>query len=170
MGIMVPISRILRTLVVMLGFATLPAGAQSIFKCVEGEAIAYQSAPCGSGQVQVRLAIAQATRAVFEPLSALPRVAPSGTSSAQMRGNAWPWRRTLTLGMSDDEVLNLAGWGIPSRIVRTRAAREWREEWIYSQSAAGEHRLQFVNATLVDISDKPPVELVARLASASPQQ
>ncbi|MET0918540.1 MAG: hypothetical protein ABWY07_09000 [Burkholderiales bacterium] len=72
--------------------------------------------------------------------------------------------------MSDDEVLNLAGWGIPSRIVRTRAAREWREEWIYSRSTSGEHRLQFVNATLVDISDKPPVELVARLASASPQQ
>jgi len=55
------------------------------------------------------------------------------------------------VGMSDDEVLNLAGWGVPQQIVRTKAAREWREEWTYA-TAAGERRLYFVNATLVETS------------------
>jgi hypothetical protein len=61
----------------------------------------------------------------------------------------WPPRGTLTLGMSDDQVLNLAGWGVPKHIARTKAARGWREEWTYATST-GERRLYFVNATLVD--------------------
>jgi hypothetical protein len=68
---------------------------------------------------------------------------------AQSNVKMWPPRRTLTLGMSDDEVLNLAGWGVPKHIARTKAARGWREEWTYATSA-GERRLYFVNATLVD--------------------
>lgn len=75
-----------------------------------------------------------------------------------------PWRRTtLTLGMSDDEVLNIPGWGRPARITRARAPRAWREEWVYGQSATGTRHLLFVNARLVDIVDRPPVEQVARL-------
>ena len=86
-----------------------------------------------------------------------------------MRSTTWPWRRTLTLGMSDDEVLNLPGWGIPTRIIRARLAREWREEWIYARTPSEERHLQFANATLIDIVDRPPVETVASLASSSQQ-
>jgi hypothetical protein len=71
--------------------------------------------------------------------------------------------------MSDDVELNLPGWGIPTRIIRARMPREWREEWIYARPMAEERRLQFVNATLVDIVDRPPTELVASLASSSRQ-
>jgi hypothetical protein len=49
---------------------------------------------------------------------------------------------------------------------RTHAPRR-REEWIYTRSPAGERRLQFVNAILVDIVDKEqPAEMVASLASS----
>jgi hypothetical protein len=93
-------------------------------------------------------------------LAALPaRAAPQ-----PLRTVAGPWRRTtLTLGMSDDEVLNLPGWGRPNRITRARMPRTWHEEWTYGPSAAGERRLHFANARLVDIVDKPPPDQVAQL-------
>lgn len=68
----------------------------------------------------------------------------------------------MTLGMSDDEVLNL-GWGLPSRITRVKMPRGWREEWIYGQSTTGERHLHFANATLVEVIDKPPVDHFVRL-------
>jgi hypothetical protein len=72
----------------------------------------------------------------------------------------------LTLGMSDDEVLNLAGWGVPKHIARTKAARGWREEWTYPTST-GERRLYFVNAKLVDaIVDGDVNPATAQIATA----
>jgi len=65
------------------------------------------------------------------------------------------------VGMSDDEVLNLPGWGVPNRITRERKPREWREEWSYGSPVNGERRLHFVNATLVDIVDAPSSQQVA---------
>ena len=62
--------------------------------------------------------------------------------------------------MSDDEVLNLPGWGRPSRITRVKMARVWREEWTYGQPMTGERHLYFANARLVDIIDKPAVDQV----------
>jgi hypothetical protein len=61
----------------------------------------------------------------------------------------WPPRRTLMLGMSDDEVLNLPGWGVPRKITRTKSPREYKEEWTYF-TPTGERKLYFVNAALVD--------------------
>lgn len=66
------------------------------------------------------------------------------------------------LGMSDDEVLNLPGWGVPQHIIRTKALREWREEWTYIPTPSGERRLYFINATLVDAAiDAPPAPQLA---------
>ena len=65
--------------------------------------------------------------------------------------------------MSDDEVLNLPGWGRPARITRAKMSRTWHEEWTYGPSAAGERRLHFANARLVAIVDKPPLDQVAQL-------
>jgi len=132
--------------------ASLTVGAQSpsqrIFKCVEGETIAYQSMPCERPTAAMGvLTISPAPDASPAPV-AVPPVARE-IPSVQSAGKMWPPRRTLMLGMSDDEVLNLAGWGVPQHIVRTKAAREWREEWIYPAST-GERRLFFANAKLVD--------------------
>ena len=160
----------------VLSLVVMPLGAQAqgIFKCVDGELVAYQSMPCSNGQAEMRLAIAQTNRAEpnrpqagsasgfsHAPLSVAPN------SGSQGRSTTWPWRRTLTLGMSDDEVLNLSGWGIPTRITRTRTAREWREEWIYARTPGEERRLRFANATLVDIVDGTPIEVIASLADPS---
>jgi len=130
-------------------FAQAPA--QSIFKCVDGETTAYQSTPCGGGQTEARvLSIARA-----DPQPQTQRVATAAPNAGaslpavQSRGKMWPPRQTLMLGMSDDEVLNLQGWGVPKRITRTKAPREWKEEWMYPTST-GERKLYFVNATLVD--------------------
>ena len=38
-----------RVLLVFLAVAAAPAGAQQVYKCVSGKAVAYQSAPCASG-------------------------------------------------------------------------------------------------------------------------
>ena len=42
-------------LLIGMGLATAPH-AQEIHKCLAGDAVAYQSAPCGDGQVEVRVA------------------------------------------------------------------------------------------------------------------
>ena len=65
--------------------------------------------------------------------------------------------------MSDDEVLNLPGWGRPSRITRVKIARAWHEEWTYGQTETGARHLYFANARPVDIVDKSPLDQVARL-------
>ena len=123
-------------------------GSKHIFKCLQGDTIAYQSMPCGDGQTELRVLALGRTEDPPRPSAAVPRVSPE-VPTAQSSGKMWPPRRTLMLGMSDDEVLNLAGWGVPTRIARTKAARGWREEWTYATNA-GERRLYFVNATLVD--------------------
>lgn len=137
----------------------LPAGAQDIFKCVDVAGTAYQSKPCATGARETQLATGE-TPPRWE-VSA-PRAAPA----RRLSRNAGPWKHTtLTLGMSDDEVLNMPGWGRPARITRVRTPREWREEWVYAQALEGERRLHFANAKLVDFSHAP---LVEQLVRASP--
>ena len=48
----------------------------------------------------------------------------------------------------------------------TRWPIEWREEWSYGQSITGERCLRFVNTTLVEIVDEPPIDRLA--ASTGP--
>src|SRR5262245_62507640 len=100
-----------------------PAAAQEIFKCVNGSETVYQQTPCGAGAEETRLAPFWARSATSTPTS------PSSRPSARKPG-VWK-HHALTLGMSDDEVLNMSGWGRPSRIDRVRLPREWREEWVY---------------------------------------
>lgn len=139
---------------------------QHIYKCIQGETIAYQSMPCDAGKTEIRLlTIARAEAEAYAPPAAIPRIAPEGPT-AEAAGKLWPPRRTLMLGMSDDEVLNLAGWGVPQHIARTKAARQWREEWTYATSA-GDRRLYFVNARLVDaIVDGDARQAMAQVETA----
>src|ERR1700694_2438810 len=63
----------------------------------------------------------------------------------------------LFIGMTDTQVLNLPSWGRPARIVRSKAGRLWREQWIYKDRSTGDERsfLYFENARLVDQEDAP---------------
>jgi hypothetical protein len=116
---------------------------QDIYKCVDGEATSYQSMPCGRGQTAA--SVLTVTRTPVPPtqaVAAIPNLTPS-VPVAQSRGKMWPPRRTLMLGMSDDEVLNLPGWGVPRKITRTKSPREYKEEWTYF-TPTGEQKLYFV--------------------------
>lgn len=69
-----------------------------------------------------------------------------------MQTSRSPWRpRSLCIGITDDEVLNLRGWGRPSNIVRVRSARGWQEQWTYVSRAAGARRLEFLNGKLASV-------------------
>ncbi len=142
---------LLATIVVVLA---LPAGA-TIYKCVQAGKTAYQSWPCAASAAETTMPSSTPARIAAAPAANAP--APSS------RPGPWP-QRTLTLGMPDDAVLNLAGWGRPDRITRTRRPREWREEWIYGEGTAAERRLVFVNARLIGI-DTPPATSLAGLAA-----
>src|SRR5262245_30764584 len=115
--------------------------AQDVYKCVGVGSTAYQSMPCDNGQEQTRFArVAHPT----QPAAPTPTVTRSGAVASvsvprsavaatvgKEATKAWPGRRTIAIGMSDDEVLNLPGWGIPNRIARAKSSKGWREEWTY---------------------------------------
>lgn len=126
------------------------ASATGIYKCVDDGGTAYQSLPCAPGASEIRMA----QPAPRGPAMLSPAPRPDAASRYPRRPGPWK-HRTLTLGMSDDEVLNLPGWGRPSRITRVRLPREWREEWIYDGGLLAEQRLYFANAKLVDIVVTP---------------
>jgi len=142
-----------------------PADVTSLDDLADADfVVCDQSVPCGAGQTEARL-MTLARAEPPAPSMAVPT--PSGAAvvpTARSPGKMWPPRRTLMLGMSDDEVLNLAGWGVPKRITRTKGPREWREEWFYPTST-GERRLSFVNATLVDaVVDAEASQAVTQVA------
>lgn len=152
-----------RHLVFLILTASLvsPVSAQDIFKCVDEAGTAYQSKPCATGVRETQLATGGAP-----PRLEISVPAPNAAPARRPSRKAGPWKhKTLTLGMSDDEVLNMPGWGRPARITRVRMPREWREEWVYVQALEGERRLHFANAKLIDFSYAP---LVEQLVRASP--
>jgi hypothetical protein len=161
-------------IVIAIGFA--PAARADIYKCVDGAAVAYQSMPCAGGAQQTvmeknapQIAVQIADAAAAQPrevADATTRPAkPAAASRAPRKSGPWT-HETLTLGMSDDEVLNLPAWGRPARVIRKRLQRGWSEEWFYATPTGGEQRLLFVNGKLVDIGSSPVGDTTLYLASA----
>jgi len=145
-----------------IGFVS-SAAAEDIFKCVSGAETAYQSSPCMPGAEQTRMAPTP---------DRVRTAAPSSSTSRPSARSTGVWKhRALALGMSDDEVLNMSGWGRPDRINRVRLPREWREEWVYGAETLSERHLYFSNGRLLDIGDRGREERMAeadeRMADAS---
>ena len=70
--------------------------------------------------------------------------------------------------MTDDEVLNLPGWGRPATIARTRAPREWREDWTYDAGPSGPRQLHFVKGKLTAVERdflEAPTGQIVKLAT-----
>ena len=144
--------------------------AGDVHKCVTPSGIAYQSAPCAGAELPVSAAIASATQTPPATQANAMAIAPARTAAscdatAQQASPRLPWRHTaICIGMTDDEVLNLPGWGRPAAINRTRTPREWREEWFYDASRAVRPRqLFFVNGKL-DAIETDLVEPIGPLA------
>jgi hypothetical protein len=147
------------------------AQGEEIHKCLADAAVAYQNAPCSDNQIDagvLRLpdyadppqrdgaaAPAAQSPTVAEPTPA----APSGPVSQA----GFPFRRSVALGMTDDQILNTPQWGRPTRISRTRERGAWREVWVYARPD-GVRELSFVNGRLenIDVGADAP----ARVASA----
>ena len=161
--------------------------AADIYKCATPTGISYQSMPCQGVELPKPNIVANVVEAP-RSVAAAAVYASTNTSAASPATNAeargagdcdagpreW-WRRSvrrasICIGMTDDEVLNLPGWGRPAKISRTRAPREWREEWFYDARAAGPRQLWFVNGKLAAVETEfveAPSGSLARLASNS---
>jgi len=159
----------------LLCFALLCAStlvdAAEIHKCATPTGIAYQGTPCNGAELPPPVVGASAAER-RPPISAADGAASRGAPPCDARlrePRRLPWRQaTLCIGMTDDEVLNLPGWGRPAKIARTRAPREWREEWSYDTHLYGPRVLRFVNGKLAEV-EREFVETgpgpTARLAS-----
>jgi len=155
------------------------ASAQDIRKCVDHGVVGYQSAPCGAGQVDAGLVKLPdyadppqrdaATAPPQDPYGAAPTTDDSGmpapVASPAPSQAAFPFRTSIALGMSDDQVLNIPQWGPPTRIERVGRHRGWHETWTYSRPSEL-RTLTFVEGRLANISVETPV---TRIASASEQ-
>lgn len=127
-----------------------------VYKCVSSQGVIYQAAPCAPGQ----------TGALLQK-SAPPPAAPARLQTVSTGREVAFSRTALAVGMSDDEALNLPGWGVPSRIERFREGRVYREEWTYALPGGGSRRLSFANAKLTAIAvDLPTAD---RIVIASPR-
>ena len=125
-----------------------PCNAEEIHKCMSENGVTYQGLPCDGREApptSVMTDAAQPPRTA--DASAIPECDARPRSPARL-----PWRQaTICIGMTDDEVLNLPGWGRPAKIVRTREPRRWHEEWTYGASATGQRLLHFVNGKLAGL-------------------
>lgn len=173
-------------LTIGLLLAALPVAVQAqIHKCNTAEAIVYQDTPCAEGQRESLLAHKK-TPARIDQSNASPSVhrpgpgtpLPLGSTARIDQSNASPLvHRTgsgtplppagtpIALGMSDLEVLNLRGWGRPSKITRSKANGVFSEEWVYASPVQGQRKLHFSNANLTAIQTEP-----AESAESAPQQ
>jgi hypothetical protein len=151
--------------------------AQEIHKCIgDGVAVTYQNTPCAPAQIDagpMRLpgyadpderdgASARAADASLAAPSPAPCPAASPPAMSGLQP-AFPFRTSVALGMTDDQVLNLAGWGPPSTIVRSGAHGNWRELWTYEQGNEI-RRLSFTGGRLAQIDTG---ERAVQLASMS---
>ena len=93
----------------------------------------------------------------------MPQQAASTSASTAQPRKRGPWTHaTPEIGVSDDEVLNMPGWGRPTHIFRARVGRAWEEVWRYGNSYNGERELRFVNARLTAIVEAPATVAYAR--------
>ena len=141
--------------------AAWPALAQAdIYKCTDGFTTIYQSKPCAPGQAQTVFSVA--SRAA-PSVSVVPSTSPPAPRVAAIPpGRDVAFRRTtIALGVSDDEVLNMPGWGVPTRIERSRERRLYREEWRYATPSGDTRVLHFANSRLTGMDIERPMPQLA---------
>ena len=135
--------------------------AQDVHKCVAGDEIAYQSAPCAPGQVEAGLLRLPdyADPAERDGAMSPPSDTASGAAGAMQVSpapavpdtqRAFPFRTSIALGMTDDQVLNIPYWGRPARIARSGHRQGFREVWTYDRGGVI-RQLAFVDGKLAAI-------------------
>ena len=128
--------------------------AQDIHKCVgDGSSVTYQNAPCAPAQSDagvLRLPgyadpaerdgatapAAETAPAAGAASAAAPAETPFAAAPPPALSDAervFPFRTSVAVGMTDDQVLNVPGWGRPTRIARSGSHANWREVWTYDR-------------------------------------
>jgi hypothetical protein len=147
--------------------------AQDIHKCVQGRSVAYQNAPCSDGQIEMAVLAIVPKSAAGTDGAAMDRRDASSDATRRLgsdmdtvaamhdgpvRSPRWlPFaRNNVAPGMTDDEVLNAPGAGMPTRIVRSGDARAWREVWFYRYRDGTARELSFTNGKLTGIETGEP--------------
>jgi hypothetical protein len=143
------------TWVLVLCCAGAAHAGEPVYKCATEDGIVYQGTPCGgvaTVALQARVSMPSSSVGVSSRQGAsLQPVACGGRPAAKVRAL---WRRTaLCLGITDDEVLNLPGWGRPAAIERARVREGWREAWSYASPGGGAKRLSFLNGQLQNVEE-----------------
>ena len=117
-------------------------------------------APCARPDTKRALCASRQDAApVMVPLKKSPWQMWRGVPPARPLGPTAPLASSsLSVGMTDTQVLNLASWGRPARIAREKNGATWNERWIYVDRATGAERraLRFENARLVTLDDVTP--------------
>lgn len=135
----------------LLCFAPIAQG-ESVYKCILAAGVAYHGSPCDVGVPENAPATTATTTAATSAATTSRNADTPRCNERPMQTAKSRWRpRSLCIGITDDEVLNLAGWGRPSNIVRVRSGRSWQEQWTYVSRAAGSRRLEFVNGNLASV-------------------
>lgn len=145
---------------VISGFLTVSClawGQTNIYRCAGPEGVVYGDFPCAARDVQK---IVGDVQKVNWQIGNEKRSDPAAKSEPATRSEPATSRiveaplhvSRLFIGMTDTQALNLAAWGRPSQIIRSKSGRVWRERWIYKDKNSGGDRgsLLFENSRLVD--------------------
>ena len=134
-----------------LAVSSFASGQTNIYRCAGSEGVVYADVPCAARDVQTVVGGVQKVnwQAGNEKRSdPTARMDPATSRLAESPLHV----SRLFIGMTDTQVLNLAAWGRPAQIVRSKSGHVWRERWIYKDRSSGGDRgaLFFENSRLVD--------------------
>jgi hypothetical protein len=171
---------------------TAASAANSVFRCHDGQSVSYQWSRCEAHQVERTVVVPSAPEEAAPKTSAVNQAAEQQRSEQKSDQKTEPdlnnpvthtittqqvatmtratWRQQVRspapyIGISDDAVLNMRGWGRPTKINRIRESRGWTEQWDYVAPSGETRNLRFFNGRLIAM-DVAPAPYIIEVANA----
>jgi hypothetical protein len=171
---------------------TAASAANSVFRCHDGQSVSYQWSRCEAHQVESVVVVPSAPEEAAPKTPAANQATEQQRSERKSDQKTAPdlnnpvthtittqhvatmtratWRQQVRspapyIGISDDAVLNMRGWGRPSKINRIRENRGWTEHWEYVTPSGETRNLRFHNGRLIAM-DVAPAPYIIEVANA----